>query len=596
MLWLDDLDRFLLPGGLDQGMLSALLEQQVVVMATMRSEVYCNYSERALRGAGAGLASARRLGSRILNLIEPLVLERQWSEAEMRRLRTHLANPNPDMRLADAARHHGVHGIAEYLAAGPKLLEEFLTTRRQPSGHPRGAAIVQAAIDLARAGISTPLPAETLVALTTCYLTAGDASRLQAESLEQALSWATEVQFGVAGMLVATDTAESWRPFDYLVDANAGVGEAVDIPDEVWEAAVTHANGGSELLPVGRSAYRFGHLVLAERCFSPLAARGDHAAMHDLAFVQRERRPEHTWSSWYRTVAETGTPLQARALGALHEIERQWDEAAACYERAAAQGDALAMRLRGVIAQRHSQHDEAHEWYVRAAEGGDAVAIAYFNRPGIYRPEKGHEPGLETWDPDADWDEEDEKPWRMTPRTSRILSCNLEILADMAHDELDELGDQPISANSFGIFFACLPASTWGQPRHWRRRVLRALDDLNADITLGHPPQPRCTAEELALHFALESASGMTCDEPDLVDDFTQGLPEQQGDYDWPVCSDLLFQDHDVLFLYDPMMQGLEHPDDPLNQRMGIGDLRPEGWFEEFRNVPPRDPTRGFVH
>lgn len=596
VLWLDDLDRFLLPGGLDQGMLSALLEQRVVVMATMRSEVYGNYSERALRGMNADVASIRRLGSRILNLIEPLVLDRQWSETEMGRLHAHLEHPNSDSRLADAAHHHGVHGIAEYLAAGPKLLEEFLTTRRQPKGHPRGAALVQAAIDLARAGISTPLPAETLLELSTCYLSAGDASRLRAESPEQALVWATEIQFGVAGMLVATDTPEAWRPFDYLVDAVASAVEATAIPDEVWEAAVTHANGGSELLPVGRSAFRFGRLVLAERCFSPLAARGNHVAMHDLGFVQRERRPEHTWSSWYRIVSERGTPLQARSLGALHEIEGRWDEAAACYERAAGQGDALAMRLRGVIAQRHRQVDEAHEWYVRAAEGGDAVAIASFNKPGIYRPETGNELGSTTWDPNVEWDEEDEEPWQMTARTSRILSCNLEILADMAHNELDELGDQPISPNSFGIFFALLPASTWNQPRHWRRRVLRALDDLNEDITLGHSPQPRCAAEELALHFALESASAMTCDEPDLVAEFTQGLPEQQGDYDWGVCSDLLFQDHDVLFLYDPMMQGLEHPDNPLNQRMGIGDLRPERWFEEFGNVSPRDPSRGFTH
>ncbi|WP_190121506.1 hypothetical protein [Streptomyces inusitatus] len=596
VLWLDDLDRFLLPGGLDQGMLSVLLEQRVVVMATMRSEVYGNYSERALRGTGAALASVRRPGSRVLNLIEPLVLERQWSEEEMSRLRAQLANPDPDMRLADAARHHGVHGIAEYLAAGPKLLEEFLTTRRQPKGHPRGAALVQAAIDLSRAGISTPLATETLLTLSTCYLSAGDASRLQAESPEQALAWATEIQFGVAGMLIATDTAEAWRPFDYLVDAIASTAEASAIPDEVWEAAVTHANGGNELLPVGRSAFRFGRLVLAERCFSPLAARGDHTAMHDLGFVQRERRPEHTWPSWYRTVSETGTALQARALGALHEIEGRRDEASACYERAAAQGDALAMRLRGVIAQRCRQNDEAHEWYVRAAEGGDAVAISSFNEPGIHRPEMGHALGSETWDPNVEWDEDDEEPWRMTARTSRILSCNLEILADTAHDELDELGDQPISPNSIGRFFARLPASTWSQPRHWRRRVLRALDDLNEDIALGHSPEPRCAAEELALHFALESASAMTCDEPDLVAELTQGLPEQQGDYDWLTCSDLLFQDHDVLFLYDPMMQGLEHPDDPLNQRMGIGDLRPERWFEEFGNAPPRDPSRGFAH
>ncbi|MFI6459174.1 hypothetical protein [Streptomyces sp. NPDC050538] len=338
VLWLDDLDHYLLPGGLDQGMLSALLDQHVVVMATMRSESYGNYSERSLRDTEGGVASTRRLGSRVLKLIEPVVLKRRWSEAEMNRLHEHLANENPDMRLVEAARHHGVHGIAEYLAAGPKLLEEFLTTKHRPGGNPRGATLVQAAIDLARAGISTPLPAETLLALSSCYLNDGDACRLRAESPVQALKWATEIQYGVTGMLVATETAESWRPFDYLVDAIASATEVAGIPDKVWEAAVTHANGGSELLPVGRSAFRFGRLALAERCFSPLAADGDHAAMHDLGFVQRERRPEHTWPTWYRTVAETGTPLQARALGALHEIEGRWDEAAACYERAAVQG------------------------------------------------------------------------------------------------------------------------------------------------------------------------------------------------------------------------------------------------------------------
>ena len=596
ILWLDDLDRYLLPGGLDQGLLSALLDQQVVVMATMRSESYGNYSERSLQDTEVGVASARRLGSRVLNLVEPVVLKRRWSEAEISRLHDHLANADPDMRLVEAARHHGVHGIAEYLAAGPKLLDEFLTTRHRSGGNPRGAALVQAAIDLARAGISTPLPAETLLTLSSCYLNDGDASRLRAEGPEQALNWATAIQYGVTGMLIATETAGCWRPFDYLVDATASATEVTDIPDEVWEAAVTHANGGSELLPVGRSAFRFGRLALAERCFSPLAAAGVNAAMHDLGFVQRERRPEHTWPLWYRTVAETGTPLQARALGTLHEIERQWDEAAACYERAAMQGDALAMRLRGAIAQRRSEKDECHDWYVRATEGGDAVAIAYFNSPGIYLPEKGHTLGSETWDPNTEWDEEDEEPWKMTPRTSRILSCNLEILADMAHLELDELGDQPISPNGFGIFFALLPASTWGQSRSWRRRVLRALDDLNEDIALGHPPEPRCAAEEIALHFALQSASAMTIDEPELVAEFTQGIPEQQGDYDWSICSDLLFQDHDVLFLYDPNLQGLEHPDNPLNRHMRIGDLRPEGWFEEFGNVSPRDPTRGFAH
>ena len=59
------------------------------------------------------------------------------------------------------------------------------------------------------------------------------------------------------------------------------------------------------------------------------------------------------------------------------------------------------------------------------------------------------------------------------------------------------------------------------------------------------------------------------------------------------MCSEVLFQDHDVLMLYDASLDGIEDPGNDANEYLRMGDLRPSSWFEYFSNVQPRDPSRG---
>jgi hypothetical protein len=73
-----------------------------------------------------------------------------------------------------------------------------------------------------------------------------------------------------------------------------------------------------------------------------------------------------------------------------------------------------------------------------------------------------------------------------------------------------------------------------------------------------------------------------------------EALPEHPDDYSWEQCSDLLFQDHDVLMLFDQGLDGFEDPDSDINKQFRVGDLQPEAWFTSFANVEPRDPNRGF--
>ncbi|MEP7023384.1 MAG: hypothetical protein ABJB47_06130 [Actinomycetota bacterium] len=102
-------------------------------------------------------------------------------------------------------------------------------------------------------------------------------------------------------------------------------------------------------------------------------------------------------------------------------------------------------------------------------------------------------------------------------------------------------------------------------------------------------------AEELALHLAVDE------DAPAALemhhDGFTEEhatLPTHRDDLDWDACADSLFQDSDIMLLYNPGLDGTEDPDAELNRTHGIGDMRPGNWFVPFLNVTPRIPDRGY--
>lgn len=186
--------------------------------------------------------------------------------------------------------------------------------------------------------------------------------------------------------------------------------------------------------------------------------------------------------------------------------------------------------------------------------------------------------------------------WQLTPRTADMLRTALANLSDEAHNDVDEHGDEPVSGSNSSdwSFFDRLPRITWGMGAEWRRQVGHACEDLARDLAAGEWPQPRCTAEEMALHLALKDAPGYLELWQEDRDEGHDVLPEHRNDYDWDMCSELLFEDHDVLMLYNASLDGFEDPGGDLNQKYGLGDLRPAAWFTSFDHLEPRDPDRGF--
>lgn len=186
--------------------------------------------------------------------------------------------------------------------------------------------------------------------------------------------------------------------------------------------------------------------------------------------------------------------------------------------------------------------------------------------------------------------------WQLTPRTADMLYTSLQILSDQAYDDVDERGDDPVSGKDDNDwwFFDRLPRITWHMNAAWRRQIGHACEDLARDLAAGQWPSPRNNAEEIVLHLAIRDAPDCLEMAEDAGDSDHDALPRNHDDYDWDMCSEILFEDHDVLMLYNADLDGMEDPDTDVNQEFGIGDLRPKAWFEFFAHLEPRDPARSF--
>ncbi|GAA0729761.1 hypothetical protein GCM10010199_44320 [Dactylosporangium roseum] len=255
VVWLDDLERYLGPTGLTSQMVTRLIGQgnrQVVLLATMRTQEHAKHSARSQEFAGELEREFARVGRDTIRMARPILLERRWSATELQRAR----NYTDDSRIADALLHADRFGVAEYIAAGPQLLMDWRDAW-SPGAHPRGAAIVAAAVDVRRAGLHRPISADLLFELHTPYLEARGGSVLRPESLEEALRWATQALHATSSLLIPAG-GNRYIAFDYLADALQRDVDADPVPEHVWRAVVREATP-PEAYDVGIAALQQGN-------------------------------------------------------------------------------------------------------------------------------------------------------------------------------------------------------------------------------------------------------------------------------------------------------------------------------------------------
>ena len=326
VLWLDDLETYLGASGLTPAHAGRLLAgpgHHRVIVATIRAAELDRITAQAEADDEAGRRAASDL-RQVLDQAHPIRISRMFTPAEVDRARVRAWDP----RIADALGQAGSYGIAEYLAAGPALLQAWENARVSSRGpHARGAALVAAAIDIRRAGWTSVLPRDLLTQAHEHYLTDPEHVRTPSEPLDQAWDWATQQREATTALLRpnSADPGEV-EAFDYLIDTiQRRDGPLAQAPEPTIRAAISHATP-ADANSIAEVAYAQGRYQLAERGLrralsmqatdphlgaehpDTLASRNNLAeVLHDLGRLE-DAEAEH------RAVLE----IRTRILGAEH--------------------------------------------------------------------------------------------------------------------------------------------------------------------------------------------------------------------------------------------------------------------------------------
>ncbi|MGW3037431.1 tetratricopeptide repeat protein [Streptomyces sp. NPDC001178] len=190
VLWLDDIDEYLRPGGVDVRVLEAYaaMEPPVTVVATITSEW--------LSRLKAPQGEVNRTARQVLNRVTPIVLPRLLREEDL-----------PEARRLYPQEDFTDRGIGELMVAAP-LVEARFNGGRDTC--PEGWAVVRAAADWHRMGCETPLTGDALAQLFARYLAAGPSNRAMTEAaLGTGIAWATEPVAGSIALLRESRDADA---------------------------------------------------------------------------------------------------------------------------------------------------------------------------------------------------------------------------------------------------------------------------------------------------------------------------------------------------------------------------------------------------
>lgn len=237
VLWLDDLERFTGPDGLTRAAIGRMLDSRGhhrAIVATMRD----GELERHAPGDTGTDTLGRELQRSVRDVIEQawkIEIRSAFSAAELAR-----ARDSGDPRIARALAQASKYGVTQYLAAAPRLLH---TWKSGWVRSPRGAALIAAAVDCRRAGLTGPLPQRLLEDLHGLYLDRQAGNRARGGTREAAWEWATTPPDGAAVPLLRRVGRLGYTVFDYLVDSAQRHVSADDlIPRQVLAAALRYAD------------------------------------------------------------------------------------------------------------------------------------------------------------------------------------------------------------------------------------------------------------------------------------------------------------------------------------------------------------------
>jgi hypothetical protein len=231
VVWLDELQRYLHDSdALDAGVIRRLLGsvEPVVIVGTLWPSAYAEFTQRPAPGA----PDLRERERAVIELSTCITLPEKFTPTELGR-----AERCNDPRVQSVLQIKEF-GFTQSMAAAPQLLE------RWEHADPYARAVISAALDIARLGVRSPIPASVLRSAAPGYCDDRTRARADHETwFERALEYATGELKGAASVLIPVDRTGTlmgehfgYQIADYLLDTLGAARLNASIPETLWMA------------------------------------------------------------------------------------------------------------------------------------------------------------------------------------------------------------------------------------------------------------------------------------------------------------------------------------------------------------------------
>ncbi|MFI6658117.1 helix-turn-helix domain-containing protein, partial [Streptomyces sp. NPDC050523] len=297
VLWLNDAQHYLFDPSRGERVAAALrrllsepARGPVLVLGTLWPEYYAQLTSVPSPGAADVHAQARDL------LTGRAVVVPDSFDGETLRRASSFAQADP--RVAEALAMSGEHGgVTQFLAGAPELL------RRYNDSSAAARALLDAAMDACRLGVSSPLPLSFLISAAEGYLSDSEWDLLPDDYAERAFAeLARPVPGGLAPLrrirsrtpgrpdrslgsatALAPTTGPVFQLADYLQQYGQATRQLLCPPASFWHAATTQLTGSADLYNLANAAYDRYRIQWAHRLLRRAAEVADGQDLSRLA-------------------------------------------------------------------------------------------------------------------------------------------------------------------------------------------------------------------------------------------------------------------------------------------------------------------------
>jgi tetratricopeptide (TPR) repeat protein len=377
VIWLDDIDRLIGTDGITDGALRRLARAGNIIVGTIRVRAYDQFRPSD---------QLRPPEWDVLSVFKHVFISRDLTRQEQERLTHAVADPGIRERIR-------IIGLGEYVGAAMQIAEAL---KLGAAGtHPLGYALVLAAADWRRCGMTRPVPRSLLAPLAEPYLDRRNKAALaNRDAFDTALTWATrDINPNVALLQLAATSF--YNVYDYALDLISA--QDTPIPQSNWAVIMADADA-PELVRLGYVAeFTYHQREVAFQAWRQAASSGHAAAVPiaamDLGAVLLDRGDLQGAKDAFQEATDSGhanaAPVGAFGLGGV--LERQGDAQGGkdAYQKAIDSGHAdvapLAAVCLGNLLKRQGNVQEAKDAYQKAVNSrhAEAAPMAAFKLGGL---------------------------------------------------------------------------------------------------------------------------------------------------------------------------------------------------------------------